>query len=136
MNTASAAKGCPVSKLDVHTLPLVSQSSRDSKTSMYQDKTLVCRDCGQEFIFSAGEQEFFASKGLQNEPGRCTSCRASRRSTGTMGGGRASGVREMTTVTCSACGQPAQVPFVPRNDKPVYCSDCFSKQHSYSGSAR
>lgn len=105
---------------------------------MYQDKTLVCRDCGQEFIFSAGEQEFFASKGLQNEPGRCTSCRTARRSSNGMGGGARSsgGVREMTTVTCSSCGQPAQVPFVPRNDKPVYCSDCFSKQRSLSGSYR
>jgi CxxC-x17-CxxC domain-containing protein len=36
-------------------------------------------------------------------------------------------------VTCSSCGQPAQVPFVPRNDKPVYCSDCFSKVRAYSG---
>ena len=99
---------------------------------MYQDKTLVCRDCGQEFIFSAGEQEFFATKGLQNEPGRCPNCRISRRQSQGQGGGArgAGGAREMTTVTCSSCGQPAQVPFVPRNDKPVYCSDCFSKQRS------
>jgi CxxC-x17-CxxC domain-containing protein len=104
---------------------------------MYQDKTLVCRDCGQEFIFSAGEQEFFASKGLQNEPGRCSNCRSARRSSGGMGGGsRSGGYRELTTVTCSSCGQPAQVPFVPRNDKPVYCSECFSKQRGYSGSMR
>ena len=104
---------------------------------MYQDKTLVCRDCGQEFIFSAGEQEFFAYKGLQNEPGRCPSCRSARSASGGMGGGaRQGGSLEMTTVTCSSCGQPAQVPFVPRNDKPVYCSDCFSKQRSYSGSYR
>jgi len=105
---------------------------------MYQDKTLVCRDCGQQFIFSAGEQEFFATKGLQNEPGRCQSCRTSRRTSQGMGGGRNSGVREMTSVTCSSCGQEAHVPFVPRNDKPVYCSDCFSKerQRSYSGSFR
>lgn len=105
---------------------------------MYQDKTLVCRDCGQDFIFSAGEQEFFASKGLQNEPGRCPSCRTARRASNGMGGGSRSsgGPREMTTVTCSSCGQPAQVPFVPRNDKPVYCSDCFSKQRALSGSYR
>ena len=38
---------------------------------MYQDKTLVCRDCKQEFVFSAGEQEFYATKGVQNEPLRC-----------------------------------------------------------------
>ncbi len=103
---------------------------------MYQDKTLVCRDCGQDFIFSAGEQEFFSTKGLQNEPGRCPSCRTARRTSGGSHGGArggGGGSREMTTVTCSSCGQPAQVPFVPRNDKPVYCSDCFSKQRSYSG---
>lgn len=105
---------------------------------MYQDKTLVCRDCGQDFIFTGGEQEFFASKGLQNEPGRCHSCRVARRSSGGEGGGArmGGGAREMTTVTCSSCGQPAQVPFVPRNDKPVYCSDCFSKQRSFSGAYR
>ena len=102
---------------------------------MYQDKTLVCRDCGQDFIFSAGEQEFFATKGLQNEPGRCQNCRSARRTSpgGSGGGMRSGGSREMTTVTCSSCGQPAQVPFVPRNDKPVYCSDCFSKVRTYSG---
>jgi CxxC-x17-CxxC domain-containing protein len=110
---------------------------KGSEAFMYQDKTLVCRDCGNQFIFSAGEQEFFASKGLQNEPGRCQSCRTARRSNGAVSGGtRSSGVREMTTVTCSNCGQPAQVPFVPRNDKPVYCSDCFSKQRSFSASYR
>lgn len=104
---------------------------------MYQDKTIVCRDCGQEFIFSAGEQEFFATKGLQNEPGRCPSCRTARRAGASEGGGaRGGAAREMTTVTCSSCGQPAQVPFVPRNDKPVYCSECFSKERtgSYTGS--
>jgi CxxC-x17-CxxC domain-containing protein len=104
---------------------------------MYQDKTLICRDCGQEFIFSSGEQEFFASKGLLNEPGRCSNCRSARRSSGPSDRGfRSGGSRELTTVTCSSCGQPAQVPFVPRNDKPVYCSDCFSKQRSYSDSLR
>ena len=45
---------------------------------MYTDKTLTCRDCGQSFVFTTGEQEFFASKGFTNEPSRCPECRASR----------------------------------------------------------
>ena len=100
----------------------------------YQDKTLTCRDCGQTFTFSAGEQEFYAQRGLTNEPGRCPDCRASSRArresrTGGRGGfERETRPRaEMHTVTCSNCGKPAQVPFVPRGDRPVYCSDCFSK---------
>ena len=95
----------------------------------YADKTLNCRECGQAFIFSAGEQEFYASRGLLNEPGRCPSCRAQRRAS--QGGGGYGGdygrEREMFTVTCSSCGGEARVPFQPRTDRPVYCSDCFQQ---------
>ena len=95
----------------------------------YADRTLTCRECGTNFVFTAGEQEFFASRGLENAPSRCPECRAARRS----GGGRASaGPREMHDVVCAQCGAPAQVPFVPRGDKPVYCSDCFSKMRGES----
>jgi CxxC-x17-CxxC domain-containing protein len=106
----------------------------------YQDKTLTCRDCGQTFTFSAGEQEFYAQRGLTNEPGRCPDCRAQSRQRresrpSSAGGGNARGGydrgaqprREMYTATCANCGKPAQVPFVPRGDRPVYCSDCFSQ---------
>lgn len=86
----------------------------------FEDKTLTCKECGNEFIFTAGEQEFYAEKGFANEPQRCKSCRAKRRT------GRSNGrSREMYTVTCAACGIETQVPFQPRNDKPVYCRDCF-----------
>ena len=95
----------------------------------YADRTLTCRECGTNFVFTAGEQEFFASRGLENAPSRCPECRAARRS----GGGRSSvGPREMHDVVCAQCGAPAQVPFVPRGDKPVYCSDCFSKMRGAS----
>ena len=115
------------------------------------DKTLTCRDCGQSFVFTAGEQEFFASRGFTNEPSRCPECRAARKASrgsdsgyggggGGYGGGRSSGYgreREMFSVTCASCGNEARVPFQPRGDKPVYCSDCFSKQRGgYSGSYR
>ena len=92
----------------------------------FADKTLVCRDCGAEFAFTAGEQEFYQSRGLENEPGRCTECRQSRRQgRGGYSGGRAP--RERTQVTCSSCGVQTEVPFVPRGDKPVYCDECFAK---------
>ena len=108
----------------------------------YADKTLTCRDCGTPFTFSAGEQEFHAQKGFTNEPGRCPDCRAARRaqrddySGGGRSGGGYGGERQMFSATCSSCGKEARVPFEPRGDKPVYCSDCFRSQgggSSYGG---
>jgi len=92
----------------------------------FADKTLVCADCGGEFVFTAGEQEFFSSRGFQNEPKRCQSCRSMRRSETRMGGMQG-GSREMHSITCAQCGAEAMVPFRPRGDRPVYCSDCFSR---------
>lgn len=88
----------------------------------FADKVLKCRECGGDFTFTAGEQEFYAMKGLQNEPQRCPACRAVKRQQryGTA-------PREMHQVVCSECGEPATVPFVPRNDRPVYCSTCYDK---------
>lgn len=92
---------------------------------MYEDKTLLCRECGQDFVFTAGEQEFYAQKGLLNQPGRCPECRQARRQGGGHGADR--GPREMFKVTCAECGAEAEVPFMPKNDKPVYCSSCFEQ---------
>jgi CxxC-x17-CxxC domain-containing protein len=94
----------------------------------YEDRTLICQDCGQEFTFSADDQQYHAEKGYTNEPKRCPLCRASRRSGGGGGGGYTSERREMHPATCAQCGKQTQVPFLPRGDRPVYCSDCFSKQ--------
>jgi CxxC-x17-CxxC domain-containing protein len=99
----------------------------------FADKTLTCRDCGTSFTFTVGEQEFHAQKGFTNEPGRCPDCRARRRSergdSSPRGGGSSyGGQRELFTTTCSSCGKEAQVPFQPRGDKPVYCSDCYRSQ--------
>jgi CxxC-x17-CxxC domain-containing protein len=112
----------------------------------YTDETLSCADCGAPFTFTAGEQEFHASKGFTNKPGRCPTCRAARRAQrdgGSYGGGSYGGQREMFTATCASCGNEARVPFQPRGDKPVYCSDCFRSQGgggdrsgSYSGGSR
>jgi len=90
-----------------------------------QDKTLTCRDCGAEFTFTASEQDFFAEKGFTNEPTRCRDCRVARKSSnGQSSGGR----REMFPATCAECGKETQVPFQPREDRPVYCSECFSQR--------
>lgn len=92
----------------------------------YTDKTLTCVDCGSGFTFTAGEQEFHASKGFTNEPRRCVSCRRARK--GETGGGAPRADREMFSVPCASCGNEARVPFEPRGDRPVYCSDCFQSQ--------
>jgi CxxC-x17-CxxC domain-containing protein len=123
----------------------------------YEDKTLTCRDCGNPFNFTASEQEFFVQKGFTNDPSRCNECRAARKTArggtsydndrGANGGGYSGGgndrggygggggysraPREMFSAICSECGQTAQVPFQPRNDKPVYCSSCFEQKRSY-----
>lgn len=89
---------------------------------MYEDKTLICRDCGAEFVFTAGEQAFYAEKGFQNEPLRCKECRDARKASR----GASNGQREMYETVCAECGRPTRVPFIPKNDRPIYCSECFA----------
>ena len=112
----------------------------------FEDKTLVCRDCSAEFVFTAGEQEFYEQKGFTNQPTRCPDCRRAAKASrgggnsyssgsggGSYGGGRQE--RTMHPAVCSACGKETMVPFVPSNDKPVYRSDCFQsrrQERSYS----
>ncbi len=92
---------------------------------MYEDRILTCRDCGREFTFTAGEQEFFANKGFTNAPSRCPDCRTARR--GGQGSQSQSYGRstENYETTCANCGRPTSVPFVPRADRPVYCNECY-----------
>ena len=89
---------------------------------MYEDKTLVCKDCGAEFVFTAGEQEFFAEKGFVNEPQRCKASRDAKKRNN-------NARREMYVAACAACGAEAKVPFKPSEGRPVYCSECFSKRN-------
>ena len=85
----------------------------------YEDKTLKCKICGADFVFTAGEQEFYASRGLENEPQRCPECRAKKKSE------RGHGRKEFVTVICAECGCETTVPFKPTGTKPVYCRECF-----------
>lgn len=100
---------------------------RKRGSSLATDQTLQCRDCGREFIFTAGEQEFYASRGLMHAPTRCPECRATRKASAGGGYGGDRGSRQYYTATCSSCGGEARVPFQPRGDKPVYCSNCYQQ---------
>ncbi len=95
----------------------------------FEDKTLVCVDCGQEFIHSADDQARYAERGFTNEPKRCRECRQKRKAQGgERSSGRSSGdrpQRESYEVTCAGCGIRTTVPFKPTKDRPVYCRDCF-----------
>ncbi len=96
---------------------------------LFSDRTLTCCDCGNEFTFTVGEQEFYSSKGFSKDPRRCPECRRARKHDRENGeSGRPNGAREMFEVVCADCGQTAKVPFRPRGDKPVYCAECF-KNH-------
>ncbi len=98
----------------------------------FQDKVLTCRECGKEFLFSAGEQAFYAEKGFQHQPSRCKDCRGARRPGG-VGEGGAGGERTLFAAVCSACGKDTQVPFRPTPGKPVYCRDCYAKRGGRAG---
>lgn len=93
----------------------------------FQDKTLVCRDCGKEFQFSAGEQEFYQSRGLGSEPSRCQDCRQTKRRDRSADG---AAPREMHPAVCASCGKECEVPFEPKGDRPVYCNECFTKMRN------
>ena len=90
---------------------------------MYEDKILVCKVCGNEFTFTAGEQAFYAERDFKNEPQRCKPCRDARKN-------NTRGPREYFTAVCANCGGEAKVPFQPKSDKPVYCSVCFDKMRN------
>jgi CxxC-x17-CxxC domain-containing protein len=88
---------------------------------VFQDKTIACRDCGEIFLFTAGEQGYFVDRNLLNEPERCGPCREQRRRE------RAAFPRPVTNIVCAGCGSADSVPFVPRQNRPVYCGGCFER---------
>ena len=98
----------------------------------YTDRALTCVDCAAPFTFTAEDQEYHASRGFTNEPKRCATCRAARKSERdggrSYGGGYSASARQMYSAVCAECGATAEVPFEPRGDRPVYCRECFSKR--------
>ena len=101
----------------------------------YEDKMIVCSDCGQEFVHSADDQARYAERGFTNEPKRCRDCRSKRKAESGgqgrhSGGGGGRPARESFEAVCAACGVQTTVPFKPTGDRPVYCRDCFqSRRH-------
>ncbi len=94
----------------------------------FQDKSIQCSDCGTNFTFGTEEQEFFQSKGYTNEPKRCPSCREARKSERSGSRGNSYGLpRQFFPAVCADCGKNTEVPFEPRNGRPVYCSECYNK---------
>lgn len=93
---------------------------------MTQDRKITCLDCGAEFNFTAADQERHARLGFRNEPKRCAPCRAARKVAARRPLPPRPGAREMHPALCSKCGLPTQVPFKPRGDKPIFCTDCYS----------
>lgn len=98
----------------------------------FQDKSLKCIDCGQDFVFTAGEQLFFHDKQFKNEPKRCKSCKAKRQSAVPVNRSTSSGdghpQKVETRTTCSGCGKETTVPFRPTQGRPVFCRQCFTDQ--------
>ena len=91
----------------------------------FEDNTLVCRECSDSFIFTVGEQEFYKSRGLLHEPARCSACRIARRRSV---GSRSDEPRTMYPAVCASCGTNTEVPFEPRQGRPVYCRECYEAQ--------
>ena len=99
--------------------------SPSGKEKMGEDRDLTCGDCGETFVFTEKDQEFFSSKGFQ-DPKRCPACRRARKSDRGEGGGGYGGGRKETEVVCADCGMTTTVPFEPKGDRPVYCRECFN----------
>jgi len=112
----------------------------------FADRMLTCRDCGGSFTFTSGEQTFYASRGLINDPARCNNCRNARKASARGDGDSPLGrgyvnygpfasfggrtPRQMHPATCDRCGERTEVPFAPRGDRPVYCSVCFASMRT------
>lgn len=100
----------------------------------FHDKVLKCAECGSEFVFTAGEQMFFADKGFKNEPKRCKSCKSVRSQGANGGNSAAPGAQRVETKTvCSQCGKETTVPFKPTQGRPVYCRECFQQRRTIGG---
>ncbi|MDP3786046.1 MAG: zinc-ribbon domain containing protein [Candidatus Omnitrophota bacterium] len=91
----------------------------------FQDKRLICKQCSQEFIFAASEQEFYLQKNLQYEPKRCKSCRPLKKIN--QSAGNSNNPMQLFNVICAKCDKKAQIPFKPISGRPLYCRLCYQQ---------
>jgi CxxC-x17-CxxC domain-containing protein len=96
----------------------------------FQDKVLKCAECGNDFVFTAGEQVFFHGKQFKNLPKRCKTCKQKRSPSSQRGAN--SSTRQETVATCAGCGKETTLPFRPTQGRPVYCRECFGGQNKSS----
>jgi CxxC-x17-CxxC domain-containing protein len=105
----------------------------------FVDRFLKCSDCGNDFVFTAGEQLFFYDKQFKNDPKRCKLCKAKRSGQGRSANpNAAAGIpfsRTETRTECSACGIETTVPFKPTQGRPVLCRSCFQMKRVPAGVA-
>ena len=97
----------------------------------FEDKTIVCADCGGDFIHSGEDQARYAERGFAHDPKRCRDCREKRKNQSGGGEGHGGGgrpPRESFEAVCAECGASTTVPFKPSQGRPVYCRDCYRKQ--------
>jgi CxxC-x17-CxxC domain-containing protein len=108
------------------------------RSSEFQDRSIMCVDCNEPFIWTAGEQVFFHDKGLQNEPKRCKPCKQAKNDRlAAISAAQVSGIKQRieVTVTCAQCGEQTTVPFYPSQGRPVYCRSCFLASRSMTATA-
>ncbi len=101
------------------------------------DRAINCIDCGEDFVWTGGEQTFFHDKGLQNPPKRCKACKQSKNERlAAIAAAQASGIRQRieVVVKCAQCGLQTTVPFYPSQGRPVFCRSCFLGNCSSSSS--
>jgi len=114
--------------LETTTTPIESTADQNQAEIHFEDRPIKCVDCGDNFIWTGGEQVFFHDKGLKNEPKRCKTCKqAKNERLAAIAAAQSSGVRQRieVSVQCAQCGQQTTVPFYPSQGRPVYCRTCF-----------
>ncbi len=114
------------------------QGAANGEVSEFADRSIRCVDCGEQFVWTAGEQVFFHDKGLKNEPKRCKPCKHAKNDrlaaiSATQGAGTKQKIE--VNVTCAQCGQQTTVPFYPSQGRPVYCRSCFINGRTMAATA-
>jgi len=94
----------------------------------FDDSSIECIDCREQFIWTAGEQAFYRSKGLTNPPKRCKPCKKEKnKRLDAIEHARATGQRYRVDIKaqCARCGKMTTIPFYPSQGRPVYCRACY-----------